>query len=262
MAGFAKYWPEVMRRARRKSPIDRAGALSTAVTLLELSLPALGIKKDRAGGLRGAVAAFLSDRVGGVAFDDVAFRAAVHARNLAIHEHTVPAAGSVRRHVQAVYRAWISLRREYVTRENAAEVAQALLTANFGTDVYLFGSLAREARGAGDIDLLVYDEGSLSYLGSEYGEETSGLQSVVLQDALGAAESAALRCGWLDIVVVDGRRFGADRAYTLGVAERHHDKLFFVNISRDLRRYNKETMDWTAERPTLFTRLESIRLFW
>ena len=193
---------------------------------------------------------------GKAAPDEARLDSALHARNMAIHEHNVPSERECSEHVRTLDKVWRTLRRMYVTRENASILADALLDEDGVTDVFLFGSLARKSRDPKDIDLLLYDDGQMSALGVDYWDPELVVDEILPETA---AHLAAIQCGWLDCVPVDGGRFGKEPDYTRKLAERQMDPLFFLNIAESLRSYDRSTQAWNSTRPQVFERLANLR---
>src|SRR5687768_1765800 len=65
---------------------------------------------------------------------------AVRARHAAIHELDVPSPSACVRFVGVLHVAWAVLRRQFVTRESAAKVAERILQQGAAREVLLFGS--------------------------------------------------------------------------------------------------------------------------
>jgi len=254
---FERQWPEIRRFSRSQDEFHRTTALAMAVGCLEKGLAALGFQRQEGEGIQKRLRrARFTDFKG--APEPNRLKSAIGARNHAVHEHTVGAVDDCNKHIGILYRAWCALRKAFVTRENAALLAKAILQEEGISDVFLFGSLATPKRGRDprDIDLLLFDSGDYSYWLNQYGPEN------VWEDGFleTQAEQAAIRCGWLDYTVVDGRQFGKDPTYTLSLAQSQPDPLFFVNISASLRTFDpSSSKKWSDKRPQVFARLAALR---
>lgn len=262
-------WISIEKRSSSGDVFDRMAALAGAVSEIEKALTASGVKEDRSG------AAKRAGRLQGIPGwpDGAAFTAALKARNAAVHGGDTAPPNVCRDHIRVLNEAWCALRTRFVTRSTALTVASAILqTADFSS-VLLFGSLARaqdpEAEWArGDIDLLVLDDGDISFRGSSYdghgqwsGEER--ISDVVFDRAklVGderAAWSAAVQLGWLDIVVIDGKLL-QDPLYIRWFSEQQSDPLFLLNVADGLKFYNKETCSWSDDVPPTFLELAKLR---
>jgi predicted nucleotidyltransferase len=153
---------------------------------------------------------------------------------------------------------WRAIRRLYVTKDTATTLATQALESGAVTHVFLFGSLARGRREPRDIDLLLYVDGEYSSLVRRYGR---AIDEYTIDDIFTdpTAIKAAARLGWLDLVVVDGRRFGAEPAYTRAIVRQQKDPLFFVNISDGITKYHPAERRWLRGSPKVFARLALIK---
>lgn len=252
-------WPDIRRSARHEDEFHRTTALATAVGCLEVGLAALGISRQGREGVQERLRrARFADFKG--APDGTHLKRAIEARNRAVHNHTVDDINECREHLGTLYKAWCALRQAFVTKSNAAVLATAILETDAVSDVFLFGSLAvpYRARDPKDIDLLLFDDGEYSSWMSQY--PGFGAEALLEEGFLTTpATQAAIRCGWLDYIFVDGTRFGTDRKYTLSLAQSQPDPLFFVNISASLRAFDRSTSRWAETRPQIFERLAALR---
>lgn len=251
-------WREIKRSAGDDDEFRRTTALATAVGCLEVALAALGISRQGREGVQERLRrARFADFKG--APDGTHLKNAIEARNRAVHNHTVADIAECRQPLGTLHKAWGALRQVFVTKKNAAVLAEAILETGAVSDVFLFGSLAVPYRGRDpkDIDLLLFDDGEYSSWMSQYG---LGPETVLEEGFLTSpATQAAVRCGWLDYIFVDGTRFGTDRKYTLSLAQSQPDPLFFVNISTSLCAFDRKTSRWTETRPQMFARLAALR---
>jgi hypothetical protein len=155
-----------------------------------------------------------------------------------------------------------TVRRSYVTREKAATLADLILESDAVTDVFLFGSLSqrkKKGRDPNDIDLLLFDRGEVSSFGSRYWRARVNPELLFESEFLDAPEHrAALPCGWLDSVAIDGTRFGRDADYTLSLCGSQRYRLFFLNIADALLKYDGHGR-WVNRKPQVFERLVNLR---
>lgn len=251
-------WGEIKRSANDGDEFRRTAALAAGVGFLEVGLAALGIARQGREGLQERLRRVRFGEFRG-APEGIHLKTAIEARNHAVHDHAVAPASECRQHLATLHRAWGVLRQRFVTKRNAAMLAQAILETGAVSDVFLFGSLAIPYRGCEphDIDLLLFDNGEYSSWMGQYdlGPEAHLEEGVLASPAM----QAAVRCGWLDYIFVDGTRFGTNREYTLSLAQNQPDPLFFVNISTSLRAFDQETARWMERPPQVFARLAAIR---
>jgi hypothetical protein len=258
MKRLTERWLDVRSAAKSSDPFDRTFALSTAVTCLEVALAALGVERRDREGVQSRIRRW-ADQNGKPEFCGDEYRAAFEARNAAIHEqHVVAEPEKCKKHVAALFDVWSAMRRVYVTRDNAATLAEGILDAHVVTDIFLFGSLARRAKEPKDVDLLLFDEGDVSALNWRgYSSADILVESEFFDTSSG--QRAALECGWLDYVFVDGTRFGEDPSYTVSLCQSHRDPLFMINIADSLLWFDRQSRTWVNRRPQVFERLGNLR---
>src|SRR2546430_13577620 len=192
--GLNQRWTQIRHLSRSDDEFDRTAALAHSVAALEMGLLALGWPKKGTQGVQGR----LTEAIPKLSFRDfpasTELSSAFSARNEAVHKHAVPSPKICQKHVVTFQRTWNSLRRNFVTREHAGELAAAVLDKVGITHVFLFGSLAHRSRGQPrDIDLLLFDEGEFSAFGSGYG----GIEPAMLEEHLHALiNQHAVHCGW------------------------------------------------------------------
>jgi hypothetical protein len=151
-------WSDIRSAARSPDPFDRTFALSAAVTCVEVGLSAVGVERHhKKEGVQSRLRRW-EEQNSKSEFADKKYRDAFEARNIAIHTHVAPEPKVCQEHVSALSDVWCALRRAYVTKENAAILAEAILDASVATEVFLFGSLARRRTEPKDIDLLLLIE--------------------------------------------------------------------------------------------------------
>lgn len=253
-------WHRIKREAASEDEYDRHTALSRACGTLEQALVACGVQGEK-GRLPPRI------RRSPAKTDkewppESKLLAAVTARNCAIHEMDVPKRIECIAHVGTFYNAWCALRRNFVTKERAADLASRLLKSGFFHEIFLFGSLAGDRSDPWDIDLLLSDLGEISSLATGYGhgDSESSVAGVLKQfSLLTEAEHAAVACGWLDFVAIDSRRFDT-KSYREWIVRLQPDPLFFLNIAVDLLVYDPNGRQWTKSPSAVFKRLASLRL--
>jgi hypothetical protein len=76
-------------------------------------------------------------------------------------------------------------------------------------------------------------------------------------DVLSPKLKRCTECRWLDIIVIDGKRFGTDAAYTKKLRMAQPDPWFFVNISRDLKQFDEGTGNFRPANRSPFKELRA-----
>lgn len=250
------FWTQVRANAESLDNFDRVSSLASAAGRVEEALTASGVTRAGRPGLmkRAQLVAPPSP----LWPSKQELEAAASARNLAVHTREIPSPKECTVHIQVFYRAWCALQEAYVTYEKATELAASLASRPFVHDVFLFGSLARGARSPRDIDLLILDNGELSFEFFDYGKrrvgsllEAAGLSSEV--------DRAATRCGWIDLIAIEKNSFLTDTRYRLALARNQKDAIFFVNIAEDIRVFDPRCTAWNNSRPEIFERLALLR---
>lgn len=260
MTSLESRWSEVRRKARSSDEFDRVASLAAAVGFLEFALTASGVaKKARQGFMARIRDSGISGIKGWPSIAD--FKSAVDARNRAVHENQVPDPQRCSSCFGTFHKAWRTLRRRFVTKKTAADLAYGFVNSQSFSAALLFGSLARSKRDPKDMDLLLLDHGEISAWASHYGVFSTQASEIALDsaDLLTETNRAAIECGWLDIVVINGDLFGVNQAYTHSIARIQPDPLFFVNISDGLLTYDATRSRWVNRRPQVFERLGLLR---
>lgn len=287
-------WPELKKKSQSTDDFDRTVALASAVGAIEIALTAVGVPRKGREGVQARIDKFwrlatpkqLPEINNIFTADDktrdgkegdnanpllgilsmanlpekIKVMRAIRCRNEAVHEHHVPNPEECKIHLGVLHKVWRELRRTFVTRQQASTLAAKFLEIELDTkavkNVFLFGSLARGKRDPRDIDLLIFDNGELSFAATGYGE----VDAILNYKSIDSPENrAANQCGWIDLVLIDGSRLGADKDYTLSIAKTHDDPLFLINISDGLLSYVPGTKRWSKERPPVFERLALLR---
>jgi hypothetical protein len=248
-------WDVVVQRLASEDPFDRTAALARAVGSIETALTAVGIPNPKA-----PVTARLKTELQSP--PAVPLLAALNARNEAIHALRVPGRAECGVYEQELFTLWTRLKRKYVNKQTAASIGHKIAMDTSCT-VFIYGSLARGGTDQNDIDFLLLDNGELSYfLESRYEHGPQEHIEVVFDFAeIGTPENrAAATLGWLQFIVLDGRRFGSDLAYMQRLVRLQHDPFFFLNMAPDLQRYDLKSRKWSTENvPVVFTRLAILR---
>ena len=258
-------WTRIRRLARSRDEFERSLALGPATASLELALTAASLPRHspQQGLLDRVRKHGLFDRKGWPA--EPAFKAALDARNIAAHgghSKKFPDPTALMTHVRTLHQSWRYLRKHFVTKRIAAALAQRIIATRHISQVFLYGSVARAEREASDIDLLILDDGELSFGVQSMGVQYGMSASEYLLDALGVSDEvnrAAIHCNWLDVMAIDGRRFGHDPQYTRIVAKLQRDSLFFANIAEDVIPFDRQSQRWAGKRPAVFERLALLR---
>ena len=158
------------------------------------------------------------------------------------------------------YRTWCGLRKIFISFQSAGLLADAFLHHPSVNEIFLFGSLARRESNPQDIDFLLFDDGALSALRDSTLREYWGPEIMIEDELLeDVVFYSALRSGWINIIVIDGLRFGKDKAYTLRTWQNQPDSLFFAKITSDLLYFDKKIKKWVDDAPRYFQRLKELR---
>ena len=244
MPNHDRNWVNTQDKAKSPDIFDRLAALTRSVFYLELAPIAIGTKRVGREGVTSLLRkSKLRDGLENLAVEDI--QKAINARNQAVHEGMVPSVDKCKKLVQTIFQAWCWMRRDFVNHQTAARLAQEILKANIFYEAFLFGSLARNNKEVGDIDLLLFDNGEISFLGDLYGELRYLKSRTVLERANieGKAFYAALDSDWIDIVVVHHELFGKNVSYVRNVASTQ-PPFFLLNISEGLKHYDKNQDRW------------------
>lgn len=271
MKNHDKNWENIRSKAESNDVFDRLAALTRSVFFLELALIATGpaeptfqegisslLKLPRHEGVKRLLN---KSRLAKEPFISIAdIRAAIEVRNIAVHQGKTPPPEECAKIVQTLYQAWAWMRRDFVTQQTAANLAKKILKSDIFYNVFLFGSLARYKQIPGDIDLLVFDNGEISYIGDRYGELRYLTSRAVLEKA-GIEDKtffAALDSDWIDIVVVHHEHFVNDSSYIRNIAS-VQSPFFLLNISDGIKIYHERTDQWYDCNSLPFERWKEIR---
>jgi len=250
MPNIREEWNHIRRKSNSEDKFDRVASLAFAVASLEVALVASGVDKQHNEGiLRRLIRGGLLTDTNLPSEDTI--KTAIEARNLAVHQTVIPEKSECQTYVNTLYTIWSSLRRRFVNQENAATIAAELYESHNVLDVYMYGSLARGKPDPNDMDLLVFDDGEVSYLSSEYGlfAGLSIVEAILeLAGILNEKNRAAINSGWFDCIVINGNLFGNNIEYTRSVARIQPDPLFLLNISEGLLEYDYSQNLWVKEK--------------
>jgi hypothetical protein len=251
LPGANQLWKLIGSQARSRNEFERVGALATAAGALELAFTASGFD------FRARRKIKLSDKSPDFPTDE-ALETAIVARHQAVHRLSIPRPDECIQHVAVLYKGWSAFRRRFVTLDNAAKLAIEFLRTPHISGVMLFGSLARDYPHPADIDFLLFDDGELSSIWSDYG--VLGVGSLLEAAQLSTKRNRAAEfLRWLDLVVVDGGLFGSNPGYTATAIAMQRDPLFFLNVADGLLMFDESTHTWTKSVPDFFRRLAVLR---
>jgi predicted nucleotidyltransferase len=263
MATREDRWNEFKQRAGAENEFDRTSALLHAVTYVELALKAVGVGKKNEPVKVRIKKLYSLQSVKGLPMQEK-LEQVIDIRNIVAHEHKVPSPQVVKECVSILHKAWHCMRRNFVSRNNAAKLAKTILDSSYISNVFLFGSLTRTSRcrDPRDIDLLLFDAGQFSFYKFGYGDIPPIVTDLLIsKTALGSeANMAAIKCRWIQLIFVDGNRFGVDKQYTLDWAKNHHDPIFCLNLSDGLQKFDPTSEKWVKDVPQVFERLARLRL--
>lgn len=270
MTDYDKNWENLFDRAESADPFDRLAALTRSTFFLEIALIAIGtvVPPQKMKGkkfpslMQLLTSSRLVDEITITSIDDI--KEAIFARNAAVHKGRVPSPHKCVEKVKVLYDAWDWMRREFVTQQTAANLAKKILMSDIFHNVFLFGSLSRDKWSPGDIDLLFFDNGEISYLGNNYAKERSVRNRKTLEKA-GIPDTgtdkifyAALDSDWIDIVVVHYKDFVNNPSYIRHIASTQ-DPYFLLNIADGIKKYDKSTDQWLDCDDLPFKKWKTIR---
>ena len=259
MSNSDEIWDGIFSKAQSADIFDRLAALTRSVFLLELALIAIGTKHRKYEGVTRLVniSKLVVEYPPKVIADilDV-----IKARNKAVHGGIVPTSDDCLEGVEKLFDVWSWMRSQFVTSQTAANLVEMILKSDFFYDAFLFGSLARNKRNPGDIDLLILDSGEISFLGENYGNQRSVIQRRILEKAKieDTAYLAALDLDWVDLVVVHHKEFIDNPNYIRYIASTERP-YFLLNITDGIKKYDKNTREWLDCDELPFERWNKIR---
>jgi hypothetical protein len=227
-------WKYLEEKAASRQPDDRRVALVRGYAWLEHALAAVGLTRSQ-GSTRERIKqahnkgyfklpAYLIDNE--VADPLTLIARSIQVRHAMSHVDTVPRASECRLAVRVYGDVWQGLRRQFVTLPRARNIALTLLGLEHVKTVAIYGSAARGK--------------------DDPGRRTSEvLKSLSLSDrTMHASLLQAASCRWLDLLLLDGTRFGLDVKYTLEVRDHQADHFFFDNLSHDVRVFQLASGDF------------------
>jgi len=259
MPNHDENWEDIKGKAHSDDVFDRLASLTRSVFFLELALIAIGTHHEKYEGVTRLLnksvllKEFDAERINNI-------RAAISARNKAVHQGEVSDPSTCYEMVGQLFSAWVWMRNRFVTLPTAADLADQILKSEFFHEVFLFGSLSRNKPFPGDMDLLLFDNGEISYIGDRYGELRYLLNRSTLELAgvNNPAYFAALDMDWIDIVVVHYKEFVNNPEYIRKVASAQ-PPYFLLGISDGIQQYDKKTSKWLQCHSLPFKRWEAIR---
>ena len=262
-----KGWPYLIKQAQSDNRELRQVSLIRSYSWVEHALGASGFRRDKKPICVILYEAYkINSKLKTLPSCDL--RDAIKTRNLATHMDDVPSPNVCLRAVKVFGFIWDVLNEHYVNVSNAAEIAQAILRKKNVLSVSLFGSLSRSLNGkykerANDIDFLVLDNG-------EYSEKIDLSSSKYLDTSKITRKASKLltlpnfpfdhiiNCRWLDIVILDGTKFGKDLTYTYKIASCQPDPYFFLNIAQDTHDFDLNTSRFVDTNIPVFLKLRKV----
>jgi hypothetical protein len=238
-------WDYLLKLARHPDPDQRMIALVRGFAWLENALAAAGLWSGKGPSAPKLYKAAPELFPGLTEKDLTSLRRDIRLRHQTAHLDEVPGSATCTQAVQQYMNVWALLRNRVVNVDRALDVADRIIRCPHILALYLYGSMARREGQPKDIDLLICDDGRYSDdlldsdLEYQEGDVDRGKRTKRVLEALGLAEKKLLAMAasrWLDILVLDLSRFGAEIEYTLAVRDRQRDPFFFENIAADLRR--------------------------
>jgi hypothetical protein len=272
MRNHDKNWENIRSKAESNDVFDRLAALTRSVFFLELALIATGpaelsfageIRTIQKAPRRQGVCRLLQNSKLAKELDPSfinSIKNAIQARNIAVHQGKTPDPEDCAKMVDDLFSAWIWMRRQFVTRRTAADLAKNILKSDIFYKVFLFGSLSRNKPDPVDMDLLIFDNGEISYIGDRYGELRNLTNRAILEKAgiEDKAIFAALDSDWIDMVVVHYEHFVNDPDYIRNIASTQ-SPFFLLNISDRIQVYDERGDKWLSYKDLPFEKWEAIR---
>lgn len=296
-------WTGIQEHATSDNSLLRKHSLSQAVTELEKALVASGVNctKERKIKHKSLADMFLdiAEDKGWLPehgwnipiqkdiFGDL-LRKSIAARNKGVHSDQDIAEAECEQYVDVIHMAWQLLHDHFVTQLKAAGFAKLFLESTYIEDpvneddpnelivrapnfseVYLYGSLARQTDTPNDIDLLLILSSGARMCDLTYSADNVDKEQSILRD-LDEWERepkfnipqniAAVACGWLNLSLID-EQFGHERIRTAEIAALERDPLFFLNVARDMLRYDPTQGVWVRDLRSLpvFCELTALR---
>jgi len=254
-----KDWEDIKAKSQSLDQYDRLAAITRGVFYLELALVAIGTQRVRREGVTQLLQnAYLGYPPDGLSKEDI--YKTIQARNKAVHEGKIPTPDECTDMVDLLFQAWHWMRRKFVTPNTAGDIAKEILNSEKFFNAFLFGSLSRDPQVARDIDLLIFDDGDLSYIGNLYSERRNLFVRTIFEKAHieNPAWQAALDSDWIDILVVEKDKFRNDPNYIRNIAS-SQTPFFLLNITDGIKQYDKENNKWVDADSAPFAKWAKIR---
>lgn len=231
-------WVEALQSASSSQKDDRAHALLRSCARLEHALAAHRIDTSKVGLAQGLESA----RAQGLLPDSIPLdevKRARRARNGVAHGRAVPEREQCVGHILSLFKTWVFLQEEFLRASVVEEILLVLKGCSGIEHVLIFGSYARRDPYPKDVDILLLDDGRHSRILEQQGLSYSDQRSLVEQNftRLGISEKwivEAACSGWLDLLILDGRRLSTDSNYLHEQSLLHPDPYFFLDIASDL----------------------------
>jgi hypothetical protein len=257
-------WAYLRELASSPDATLRCGALSRSYAWVENALQAVRVPDPHLS-IATRILGLLSHQTLSRGLDVVRLRAAIEARHLSNHQDSVPAPAECVEAVETLRAVWNALNRRFVRPRRAVSLASRMASRPHVDGVGIYGSFARQNPEPNDLDFLVFDDGEYSD-SIELGSYADGTFNAVRHtqealECLGMEDEhlfACAKCRWLDILIIDGTRFGTDQDYTSELCSVQPDPWFFVNIARDLLEFNRDTNSFHFTSRFPFPRLREI----
>ncbi len=261
MTYYDENWKIIFNKAQSTDVFDRLASLTRSIFFLELALIAIGTKHRKHAGV---TALLNNSELVKEKYDPefiIAIQKVIYARNDAVHKGILPGPRVCLRNAVKIFGVCSWMRSKFITQQTAADFSQKILMSNIFHEAFLFGSLARNPSSKpGDIDLLLFDNGEISYLGETYGEQRSVQRRRMLKKAHVEDDAyiAALDLDWIDLVVVHHKDFIDNADYIRNIASTQ-SPYFLLNITEGIKKYDKTTGQWLDCNDLPFKRWKKIR---
>jgi len=256
---FNRQWHKISILSQDRNKSSRITALAKAAIKLDKAVLASGIEKVGGESLLERITKCIKSSEHWPTFEDI--KAAIESKNAAVHSNSVPDADKCTQHLHTFYNAWLALRSRFVTQENAASLAREFFETGIFSDIFLFGSLARGKNDSSDIDLLLLDDGTYSFLSVDYLDLQTTIFEVLMNIPFKKNQKilAAAQCGWLDCIILNDALIGVDQEYTDLVCIKQRDPNFFQSLASCLLHYDQISGSWIKDEKSS-ARFENIRL--
>lgn len=196
-----------------------------------------------------------------------AIRLALDTIGQAKHLHDVPDQDNCIKAVSVVREIWRTLRRSFVSSQTAQKICENIIKKDPNLRVSIFGSLARNSLTPNDIDIIVFDDGSYSSVldaskdKGAFSVKKRGRSAIKILGLDTLQYRELVSCGWLDILLFNGKRFGLDYEYTNFIMSKQRDPYFFLNIAPEIKDYDSQSNRFMDSNINFIEKLKEINQY-